>query len=396
MLKFEEAKNKILSLAENTNFEEIELSESFNRVLAQDIFATRDFPDRKKSAVDGFAVNGKLKHFKLAGVYSITEEVKNLSDSEAVFVMTGGVVPDNADAVLRVEDCEVSDGVIGYEKAIKTGENISKIGEEILSGKLIAEKGSVINERLFPVLVYAGVKKVRVYRLPKIAFFTTGDEILNLEDEYNPGYIFNTNRYIFEKAALKLGLDLFFYKNVKDDETGVGDAIKMLSNDYDIIVTSGGISMGKYDFVKKVLSEQNYEIIVNKTSIKPGSPLMVAKGEKSFIFGLPGYPAAFLTNMFLYLIPFLKKFMGRKDYDNRFIKGVLKTEMHSGINADCFNRAVVKHEDGRFCVYDAGSQKTSHFLNFAGCDGLFRIPEGIGDISEGFVGDLILFDLELS
>jgi molybdopterin molybdotransferase len=397
MLKFEEALKKIFEIETFIDCEEIHIKNSFGRVVAEDVFTDRMFPDVQKSAVDGYAVcGGNLDRFKLVKTSGITDIPGSISVGEAVFVMTGGMVPEGAVAVLRVEDCMVENNFIFYNKKINPGENINQIGEESKKGELIVKKGTIVNERVFSALAYAGVKKLNVFCLPKVAFFTTGDEILNIDDEYRPGFIFNTNRYIFEKVAKKLGIEVIFYGNIKDDEKNISDVLDKLSENYRVIVTSGGISMGKYDFVKKILNGQGYDVIINRTSIKPGSPLMVAKNKKSVIFGLPGYPAAFLTNMFLYLIPFLKKSMGRKDFDHKFLKSKLKGSMHSRANSDYFNRAIVELSNGKLFVYDANSQKTSHFLNFANCNGLFRIPEGVGDVDEGFEGDLLLFDLELS
>lgn len=399
MLKFEEAKKIILS---NTNFNlqetSVELKNGLGMVLSKDIYTNRNFPDLYKSAVDGFAVKGEnLTEYKVIKTYAIADHVDiTLKDGDAVFVMTGGVVPENSDAVLRIEDCEVLNNKIRFNKTFKKRENINEVGEEAVKGEIIAKANTHINEILFSVLAYAGVSKIDVFEKPKVAFFTTGDELLDIGYKYKPGYIYNTNRYIFETALNRLGVDTHFYGNIKDNEEEISSTLKKLSKNYDIIATSGGVSMGKYDFVKKILNEQNYEIIVNKTAIKPGSPLMVAKSEKSVIFGLPGYPSAFLTNFFLYFIPYLKKAMKREDFDHKFVKGVLKSKMHSKKGADYFNPAIVKLEDGNFNVYSPKSQKTSHFLNFAHCCGLFRLNEEVDDVEEEFIGELLLFDLELS
>jgi molybdopterin molybdotransferase len=399
MLKFEEAKKIILS---NTNFNlqetSVELKNGLGMVLSKDIYTNRNFPDLYKSAVDGFAVKGEnLTEYKVIKTYAIADHVDiTLKDGDAVFVMTGGVVPENSDAVLRIEDCEVLNNKIRFNNTFKKRENINEVGEEAVKGEIIAKANTHINEILFSVLAYAGVSKIDVFEKPKVAFFTTGDELLDIGYKYKPGYIYNTNRYIFETALNRLGVDTHFYGNIKDNEEEISSTLKKLSKNYDIIATSGGVSMGKYDFVKKILNEQNYEIIVNKTAIKPGSPLMVAKSEKSVIFGLPGYPSAFLTNFFLYFIPYLKKAMKREDFDHKFVKGVLKSKMHSKKGADYFNPAIVKLEDGNFNVYSPKSQKTSHFLNFAHCCGLFRLNEEVDDVEEEFIGELLLFDLELS
>jgi len=393
MLGYEEALKVILSVCDTKSVEYVKMQDSFYRVLAEDIYTNRDYPDVLKSAVDGFAIKGdKEKTYKVKKVIAPADDVSvTLGEQEAVFVMTGGVVPENADAIIRVEDTEYDGQKVIVKSGFKKGQNINGIGEEKKEGELILKKGTLIKENVFSVLAYLGIDKVPVYKNPKIGVFTTGSELLEVGEKYIKGRVYNTNRYILESVLKKFGLEFEFLGNLTDNKKNVEEFFEKYLEKFDILISSGGISMGKYDYVKQVLNEK-FDIIVNKTKIKPGSPLIVAKSGKSVIFGMPGYPAAFFTNMILYLIPYLKKKMGRRDFMNKFVKTKLKNSMHSREKSDYFNRAITIVQDGCFISYDASSQKTSHFINFAECNSLVRIPTSVGDVKEGEILDCLLFD----
>ncbi|WP_246798613.1 molybdopterin molybdotransferase MoeA [Deferribacter autotrophicus] len=397
MLNFEVAKEIILSNAETLPEMTISVNESFGFVLSEDIITDRDFPDTKKSAVDGFAVKlSDGNQYKIVRTIAPGELVElRLEKGETVFVMTGAVVPDDADAVVRVEDCEVKGDWLTVHCSVRIGDNINQVGEEKRAGEKVIEKGSIIDERVYPVLFYLGLKKVKVFKKPKVGIFTTGDELLDIGSEYKKGFVFNTNRYIVESVLRKLNIPFEYYGNVKDDEIAVSRALKEMSEKYDVLISSGGISMGKYDYIKKILNEESYEILVNKTRIKPGSPLMVAKNKKCVIFGMPGYPAAFFTNLVLYFLPYIKKVTGKKDYDHNFVKVELGSDMHSREKSDYFNRANIMLENGKYIAYDLDSQKTSHFINFVNCNGLVRIPQGVGNVEKGYIAEAILFEKEM-
>ncbi|AEI15861.1 molybdenum cofactor synthesis domain protein [Flexistipes sinusarabici DSM 4947] len=390
MHKYEEALKILSNISLNFKTERVAVNEAFNRALAEDLYTDFPFPDCRKSAVDGYAiVIWDKMEYTIKGE-SVPGDLRNadIQAGECIFVMTGGIVPDNTDAVVRVEDVEEENDHILLNRKPEKGVNINLAGEEFSENTLFAEHGKLLDELAFPALCYSGKKEVKVYKKPKIGVFVTGDEILEPGDDYKRGHVFNTNRYILHSLLGHLPADIHYLGRFNDDEEDIAEVLEK-SDEYDILVSSGGVSMGKYDFVKKILQEYDYEIIINKTAIKPGSPLMVARNENCTIFGMPGYPAAFATNLILYLLPFVRKSCGIKNFENNIVKGKLRTSMRSRINALYFNRAIVKIEDGEPVAYDPGSQKTSHFLNFFNVNGLVMLDENVGSLEKGSIVNII-------
>lgn len=393
MESYSSALNKLMKNTGIPGEEIINVLNAYGRVPAENLRTDYKFPECKKSAVDGYALKFVEDNTYLIAGESAPGAVNdlNIEDGECVFVMTGGAVPENADAVVRVEDTEkMETDKIKVQKIPEKGMNINFPGEEFFVNEIFAEKGHLVKDLAYPVLCYSGKSKISVYKKVKIGVFVTGDEIIEPGDKYKKGHVFNTNRYILESMLKELPVDIQYLGRFDDNEREISKIFGERLHDFDILVSSGGVSMGKYDFVKKILNENAYEIIVNKTAIKPGSPLMVAKNEKCTIFGMPGYPAAFATNLILYLLPFVRKSCGIKNFANVVVKGKLGTPMRSRRNALYFNRAVVKTEKGEFVAYDPGSQKTSHFLNFFNVNGLVIMDENVGALDKDSLVDIVL------
>jgi molybdopterin molybdotransferase len=388
-----EAKEILYSLFAEPEVEKISVRESFGRVLAEDIYTERNYPDTRKSAVDGYAhIIGHEKYILKGETGAGRKGPELVEGDETVFVMTGATVPAGANAVARVEQCEDNDGTITIP-TLSEGENLNNIAEECSEGTLVAEKGSVIKDNLFPVLFYLGRNEVAVYKRPKIGIFVTGDEILEVEDDYKPGMAFNTNRYILESFFMKLGFDYEYFGHVKDSREEVAGAFEAMSEKYDIIISSGGISMGKYDYVKDVFRNFGYDVLFDRTQMKPGSPLMVAKKKGCVFIGMPGYPAAFTTNLMMYIIPTLKNAYGFKKYENDVIRVVMKNATRAKEGRFEINRAKIKVENGIFTAEDTGTQKTSHYNSFAEVNGMLLLDEKTGSLSAGDHTDAILINI---
>jgi molybdopterin molybdotransferase len=386
METYENALKKLFNLEFKQDVEIVYTKNSLNRVLSKDVLLENNYPDTLKSAVDGYALR-----FHESEYYELMEEDVaagklhdlKLNKGEAIFIMTGGIVPESADAVVRVEDCECYGSHLFVKNKIDKNENINGIGEEAEKGYIIAEKGDLIKDTIFPTLFYGGVSKVEVYKKIKIGVLITGDEIIEVDDGFQKGQVFNTNKYIIESLLSDLPVEIFYENKIEDNEDDTFKTLEIMMDKYDVVVTSGGISMGKFDYVKKVFNEKKFNILINKTKIKPGSPLMVAEKKNVFFFGMPGYPAAFTTNLILYLKPFIKKICGFKNFENKFIKAKLKTSMKSRKGIDYFNRGFAIVDDGEYFVYDLNSQKTSHYLNFAKANCLVYLNEDLSKVAEG-------------
>ncbi|PLX68357.1 MAG: molybdopterin molybdenumtransferase MoeA [Denitrovibrio sp.] len=389
-----QARDILYNTFETPQTEIVSVRESFGRVLAEDIFTDRDFPDTRKSAVDGYAHIPGHSQYELKGETGAGRKGPSaINGKETVFVMTGASVPEGTLSVARVEDCTDNDGTVTIPE-MAAGENVNNIGEECFKDTIVAEKGSVIKDNLYPVLFYLGRSEVKVFKRPKIGIFVTGDEILEVEDDYQKGLVFNTNRYILESFFTRFGFDFEYYGHVKDSREEVAGAFEEMSSKYDIIISSGGISMGKYDFVKDVFRNYGYEILFERTRIKPGSPLMLAKRSGCTFIGMPGYPAAFTTNLLFYVLPALRKAYGHKDNEFAVVDAVMTTDTRAKEGRFELNRAVVSVEEGRFYASDAGTQKTSHYNSFASVNGLILLDEETGSLSEGDMAKVLILDVK--
>jgi len=391
MISWQEAKAILNSLTTTYGTEKVSVRDSWGRTLAENITVPRDYPDVHKSAVDGYAFKHGRKTYKLTGEVAAGDKSgASVKDDETIFVMTGGTVPYGADTVARVEDCEDNDGMITIPESVGAGDSVNLSGEEAKKGEHVISKGVVIDKGLYPALFYLGKSEVEVYKKPRVAAFVTGDEILEVEEKFAEGMVFDTNRRILESCLNSLGIKPDFFGPIGDTEAEVANAFKEMCKDHDIIISSGGVSMGKYDFVKKVFKEHDFELFIEKTCIKPGSPLMVAKRDNKLFLGMPGYPAAFLTNFVFYAVPLFRKALGVIDFENKVHKAILKTEMKARKGRMDLDRAVVTVENGRYTAADPGSQLTSHFINFAQVNALVLIDENTGSLPAGTEADTII------
>jgi molybdopterin molybdotransferase len=403
-----EALNIILEAVSLPGSETISVRDALGRVLARDLPLERDFPDLPRSAVDGFAVqSGMKRQFKV-----VTEVAaghlpdRKLQPGEAAAVMTGGVVPEGADCVVMLEECRREGTQLTVGITCRPGDMINPAGSEAAAGTLLASTGQRIGPGLFPALFCAGWAEVPVFRQPRVGILATGDELREVEDGHQPGMVFNTNRYIVEAVCTGLGLPCEVLPAVGDRPEAVTAALDDLCSRCDFVVTSGGVSVGRYDFVRRVLEDDPQDLLLAGTRIKPGRPLHVARRQSALVFAMPGYPAALLTNAFLYLAPALKKGMGRSDHASRWFTATTLNGFRGRPGRQYLARARLALRDGRWTATDPGSQFSSHFLNFAEVNGLVRLPlqvetslveaDGSYTLPPGAEVDVLHFDLELA
>ncbi len=392
---FERSKEIILDEIQLPGTEVISVRESPGRVIAGEIRIPRNYPEKRISAVDGYAVSfGKTSEFTKTGVIAAGEIPDyTLKPGECAAVMTGGIVPDSTDSVVMVENCRERDGEIITDDNLEQGACINEPASEAAGGTVLLKPGRLINHIVYPVLYNAGVSALTVYRRPVIGLLTSGNELQEVEDKHIPGRVFNTNEYILESFLNSIGLDLLYKIQVPDNEEDTFNMLEDLGEKCDFVISSGGISMGRFDYIKKVFNEKDFSLLIDGTSIKPGRPLIFAERHGCYYFGLPGYPASFLTNIVLYLLPALKKASGRSDYDHKFFTARLTSPMSSRKGKMYFNRAILELSNGEWTARDPGSQKTSHFLNFSDVNGLVLMPESVSDLEKGNLVQVLHFDM---
>jgi len=397
MLSFQDTQKTIFEALQAPRSHSIRTKESFGHVLAKDLSITRNFPEIRLSAIDGYAfcISNTTQYQNSGNIGAGSYPDFSLAPGQCAGVMTGAPIPEGTDCMVRVEQCNEKSGFISTEIPLVQGDLINEIASEAKAGRPLVEAGTLLNKSVFPALFYAGIKEVLVYERPKIGILVTGDELCDVDEKPNKGQVFDTNCYVLESFLNAINLKTTMLLKVKDDEKAIQEALDTLSDSCDIIVSSGGVSMGKYDYIKKIFTEQDYNLIVQGTAIKPGRPLMVAEKGGRLFFGIPGYPAAFLTNCLLYLIPAIKKVCGRSDYHHRFIKATLATPLKSKKGRLDLNRVKLDLTDDGWIARAPDSQKTSHFLNFTEVNGMAFLFEDVENLEPGASTKCLHFDLEL-
>ncbi len=388
-VKREEAKRIIIENCQEKFFEVVTLEKAYGRVLAEDVYSPIDIPDEDKSAIDGYAFNSASvtelpAKLKIVGETAAGDiDRKKVEIGEAVFVMTGGIIPQGADAAVRIEDVKVEDGYVIIDFPVKRGTLVNFQGSELKKGELILEKGVRLDYRKVGLLANLGIYRVKVFQKPVVGIVTTGNEVLEPYQEYRKGSVRNSNYYILKGLLENEGADVVYFGIVEDEPELMLKTFNRALSSVDILITTGGVSKGKYDFVKDVVKELGFDVKFTMTNIRPGRPLVFGVKENKLFFGLPGYPSAMVVNALEFLIPAIRKIGGIKSFENRYLTGVASEQLKSREGRVDFVRVNLYSDGGVLKVKNAGSQQTSNFTSMALCEALAVIDENRGTVKEG-------------
>lgn len=311
---------KILNYNVNSlSVEEIETIIGLNRVISEDVYSQINSPPFNKSAMDGYALiaeDTKLPDNKLKvldKVYAGGNTKNEVVRGTAIKIMTGAPIPKGANAVVKQENVIVKEGYIYVIKSVSENENICLEGEDVLKGSLLLKGNKKINYADIGMLVCSGVKKIKVYKTPRIAFISTGDEVVDINQELNYGEIYNSNKYTIVSRLSELGYNVTSIKHIKDDFKEIGTYIEKISKEFDLIITTGGVSVGEKDLVKDAIDITSGEKIFWKINIKPGSAVLFSIVNSCIIVSLSGNPTAALTTFELLVKTTLEKLSGDKE-----------------------------------------------------------------------------------
>jgi|ERR1019366_3636073 molybdopterin molybdotransferase len=319
MIPIQQALHLILSSAKNFGNEEVSIHDAFNRVLAENIYADRDYPPFNRSAMDGYAViasdftnaNTQLKLIEklLAGGIASQKVTKGI----CIKIMTGAPVPEGADAVVRVEDCIEKNNVVTFNvTAVKQKQNIATQAEDAHNGDLIIKKDIVLGATEISVLAVTGKSKVLVYKLPEITIVSTGNEIVSVESPILPHQIRDSNTYSLKSFLKTYSIYSVNTIQVADDKIKLKEVIKNNLNK-DILIISGGVSKGDADYVPEVLISLGVREIFHRVKIKPGAPLWFgALPSGGVVFGLPGNPVSVQIAFKVFIEPFIRRCFNMK------------------------------------------------------------------------------------
>lgn len=356
-ISLEEAINILNDNVEHLDVEEVNLIDGINRVLATNIYSTIDNPPFDKSAMDGYAViaeDSKLKE-KIKVIDKVfAGEVcsSEVISKTAVRIMTGAPIPDGATAVIKQEDITlIEDNFIILNKSIKNNENICFKGEDISKGTLLVSKGKKLDFADIGIIASAGIDKIKVYKLPKIALISTGDEVIDIDNALTPGKIFNSNKYSIISRIKELGYDIKYTTHVKDCESNIEEYINRFSNDMDLIITTGGVSVGEKDLLNESIDNINGKKLFWKVKIKPGSAVLCSKINNALVVSLSGNPTAALTAFELFVKTSLEKMCGYDKVEVKREKAILGDNFSKKSPQRRFIRARAVIEEGKQMVY---------------------------------------------
>nr|WP_207747184.1 gephyrin-like molybdotransferase Glp [Clostridium tertium] len=332
-ISLEEAIEILNNNVNNLDIEEVDLIDGLNRVISENIYAQINNPPFNKSAMDGYALisnNTELSNRKLKvidKVYAGGVCSSALNEDTAVRIMTGAPIPKGANAVIKQEDVTLEDDFIILKKNIKENENICIKGEDISKGSLLLKSSKKLDYADIGILASSGINKMKVYKKPKIAFISTGDEVVDIGLALGEGKIYNSNKYSILSRIKELGYEAKYIAHINDNFHEIGSYIEEISNEVDLIITTGGVSVGEKDLLKDAIDTTSGEKLFWKITIKPGSAVLCSRVNKSIVISLSGNPTAALTTFELLVKPTLEKLSGYQEIKINREKAILSKDI---------------------------------------------------------------------
>ncbi len=319
MISYPQALKSVLQNVISLKSVNIQLKDALHQVVSKDILAPFSSPAFDNSAMDGFAINTfdfKDKtpiKLKCIGESRAGQPYNgSLKRGDCIKCMTGAVIPNGANAVIKVEDSSGFESkIVEFYTIPVENLNIRKKGEEVVKGKVIVKKATKITPEMMGVLTHFGITEFEAYEKINVHLITTGDEVVENKNEINTGSVFNSNAGTL-KQLLKMNHCNVIHSHVSDDKQEMVDLLSNFNKDVDLIITTGGISMGEFDFVKEAFAESNIKEVFWKVAQKPGKPLYFGKSGKTVVFGFPGNPVSAIMCFYIYINPFIAKILGLK------------------------------------------------------------------------------------
>ena len=328
-ISLEEALEILDEKVNSLEVEEVDLFNALNKVLAEDVYSTINNPPFNKSAMDGYAlisedgfIDNKLE--VIDKVYAGESSEKVISKNTAIKIMTGAPIPQGANCVIKQEDVIADDNSIIVKKEVSENQNVCFIGEDISKGELLIKSGKKLNYSDIGIIASSGISKIKVYKKPKIAFFSTGDEVTDLGSNLEFGKIYNSNKFSIVCRLLELGYEVDTIDHINDNYVEIGRIIKETSKNVDLIITTGGVSVGEKDLLKEAIKSIDGEMLFWKITIKPGSAMLCSKINNCIVISLSGNPTASLTTFELLVKTTLNKMCGNKEVKINREKAILK------------------------------------------------------------------------
>lgn len=377
--------------------ETLRLEQSDGRIMASDIFAPHPYPAFRRSGMDGYAIfssdteccsNGKTVWLEVIDNIPcgmVSEHV--ITSGTAARIMTGAQVPEGADAVVMLEMTErrTEDGEewIGIKKVIDRDKNITPIGFELQGGEVIIKRGTRIGPGEVSVLATFGVHEVEVMRKPLVGVFSTGTELLDIREPLEPGKIRNSNTHMLASQIREAGAEPVIMDAIPDDITLARQKVEEALERYDIVVTTGGVSVGDYDIMGDLVRNGSMHMLFNKVTMRPGSVTTAAVHNEKLLFALSGNPGACYVGFLLFVRPAIRKMLGMEDFYLKEWSVELGSDYHRVNNFTRFVRGRLEVMDGKMVAVPALLDESSVMITIKDSSCLIVIPPELKGASAG-------------
>lgn len=398
MLTYPEALDRVLLTIQPLPCEELPLPEALGRTLAETVTAAWDMPPADNSAMDGYAfalgdresqAEWRVIGLARAGVGHCGE----VPAAAAVKIMTGAPLPAGCDTVAPLETVEqLPDGSIRLRERLRQGDHVRCRGEEFRQGEALLAAGTPLKAGAIGLLAAAGVTRVRVHRRPRVALLTTGDELVDLGVRPGPGQIVNSNRYLLTARLQEEGAEVWPLEIAGDSRQELSARLAE-GLQADLLLTTGGVSMGEYDLVKECLGELDFQLGFWKVAIKPGKPVLFGTARGTPVFGLPGNPAAAAATFELFARPALRRLAGDPAPHPRRCRASLACGVRGAGNRQSFLWGRVEESQGHYLFTPSSRQGSGQMRGLQGAQALLPLAADGLDLAAGSEVELLLIYL---
>lgn len=378
MVSIANATAMIMAHAQPLGSEEIDALTALGRVLATDIAAPEDIPDVPKAAMDGYALrasDGLAPRRVVAELTAGGDTTVALGPGEATRIMTGAPMPPGADAMIPVELTEERDGMLFIKRELKPGDYVHVIGQDVARGQIVLTAGTTLGAADIGILATFGMTRISVYRRPRVAVLATGDEVVEPGETRPGGAVRDSNRYALMAAVREAGGEPISLGIARDDITVQRQAILRGLEQADVLITSGGVSMGTRDLIKPLLAELG-TVHFGRIAFKPGKPTTFATVNGKLVFGLPGFPVSSLVSFEVFVRPALRALQGDAKPFRPHVEVTLDSPITPAPDRPEYQRIIVTYRQGRLFATSTGGQGSSRILSLRGANGLLLVPAG--------------------
>jgi len=391
MIHPDEALRRLTDAVSPAQTVEVSLDACYRLVLAQSVAADRDFPPTDRSAMDGFAVRAEDAGDEGA-VLSITGEVPagrpadgvSVGPKEAVRIFTGAVLPPGADSVVMVEDTETDTtaGTVKVGRRVRPGQHVRLRASDLREGETILEPGVPIQAAEMAALTSVGATRIRIHRPPTVGVLSTGDEIIEPDGTPEPHQVRNSNAGTLLAQLRDIGLWGVYLGNAGDSTSELANRLEQGLRG-DVLLISGGVSVGEYDLVGRALEQAGVDLLFHNVAVKPGKPILAGRREGCLVIGLPGNPVSVLTGFAVFVAPALRKMMGYRRWQNCDVRVTLDRPLSCRPGRTTYHLARITWNDGRYEGHRVSTTGSGDVLSMARANGFLVSPEQGGEFEPG-------------